>query len=81
MHDITTKIHHKVGFVNGQKIVGLKSQSSEVYFWREKLDEILPGQIGHCETPQQKNEIKKQIGITSSVSKNALLPVEVKAFM
>ena len=48
MHDITTKIHHKVGFVNGQKIVGLKSQSSEVYFWREKLDEILPGQIGHC---------------------------------
>ena len=50
MHDITTKIQHKVGFINGQKIVSLKSLSSEVYFWREKLDEILTGQIGHYGT-------------------------------
>ena len=32
MHDITTKIQHKVGFVNAQKILGFKSVSSEVYF-------------------------------------------------
>ena len=48
MHDITTKIQHKVGFANTQKIVSFKSISSEVYFWRENLDEISPGQIGYC---------------------------------
>ena len=31
-----------------QKIVGFKSVSSEVYFWRVNLDEISPGQIGYC---------------------------------
>ena len=42
---ITTKIQHKVGFFNAQKIVGFKSVSSEVYFWRENLDEISPSQL------------------------------------
>ena len=48
MHDITTKIQDKVGFVNTQKEVGFKSVSSEVYFWRENLDVISPGKIGYC---------------------------------
>ena len=42
---IITKIQYKVGFVNAQKIVGFKSVSSEVYFWRENLDEISPSQL------------------------------------
>ena len=37
-----------MGFVNTQKIVSFKSFSSEIYFWRENLDEISPGQIGYC---------------------------------
>ena len=46
MHDFTTKIQHKVGFVNAQKkAVGFESVSIEVYFWRENLDEISSYQV------------------------------------
>ena len=48
LHDITTKIQHKVGFVNTQNIVGFKSVSIEVYFGRENFHEISSGQIGYC---------------------------------
>ena len=48
MLEITIKIQYKVGFVIARQIVGFKSVWNEVYFWRETLQEISPGQIGYC---------------------------------